>query len=77
MSLRPLAVLSIALGTLSLVACSDTTAPTSQSQIQSTGPDGPPQGVVQPPTHGFAQAHVQGALFDAFLVALLGDFPGR
>jgi hypothetical protein len=38
MSLRPLAVLSIALGTLSLVACSDTTAPTSQSQIQSAGP---------------------------------------
>ena len=36
MSRRPIALLSIALATLSLAACSDITAPTSQRQIKPT-----------------------------------------
>jgi hypothetical protein len=36
MSRRPIALLSIALATLSLAACSDVTAPTSQRQIKPT-----------------------------------------
>jgi hypothetical protein len=36
MSRRPIALLSIALATLSLAACTDVTAPTSQRQIKPT-----------------------------------------